>query len=214
MSRRMRRRGASPGPLAGSNGRRRAFHRPRQPVRRGRRHPAGRRRPPARAQRHRRGHDAGHAAAVRAGRPPARWWRPSRSSRLPCPRRWWRAAERLAGRAALDHASRRSGRARGADPDAAAGTKPSVLEKRARVVDATGWIALGSRLGRRPSRCAHDTAAVSGAIVGHARRGRDPMLVFGASAIVDRGDVIPAALSGGRRRGRSTSACRSIPATC
>ena len=41
--------------------------------------------------------------------------------------------------------------------------------------------------------------------------GHDPVLVFGASAIVDRGDVVPAGLSAAG--GKSfISACRSTPA--
>ncbi len=41
---------------------------------------------------------------------------------------------------------------------------------------------------------AHDTIAVRKAIERHAAAGYDPILVFGASAIVDRGDVIPQAI--------------------
>jgi molybdenum cofactor cytidylyltransferase len=41
---------------------------------------------------------------------------------------------------------------------------------------------------------AHDTAVVAAAIADLARDGADPILVFGASAIVDRGDVVPAAV--------------------
>jgi molybdenum cofactor cytidylyltransferase len=41
---------------------------------------------------------------------------------------------------------------------------------------------------------AHDTMAVAAAITRHARDGRDPILVLGASAIMDRRDVIPAGL--------------------
>jgi molybdenum cofactor cytidylyltransferase len=43
-------------------------------------------------------------------------------------------------------------------------------------------------------RCDHDDAAVARAIDELARRGRSPILVLGASAIVDRHDVIPSAL--------------------
>ncbi|TMQ03701.1 MAG: 4-diphosphocytidyl-2C-methyl-D-erythritol kinase [Deltaproteobacteria bacterium] len=41
---------------------------------------------------------------------------------------------------------------------------------------------------------AHDAAAVASAIAQHARDGLDPILVLGASAIMDRRDVIPAGL--------------------
>ena len=40
----------------------------------------------------------------------------------------------------------------------------------------------------------HETMAVAAAILSHARLGLDPILVLGASAIMDRRDVIPAAL--------------------
>jgi molybdenum cofactor cytidylyltransferase len=40
----------------------------------------------------------------------------------------------------------------------------------------------------------HETMAVAAAILSHARNGLDPILVLGASAIMDRRDVIPAAL--------------------
>jgi molybdenum cofactor cytidylyltransferase len=43
-------------------------------------------------------------------------------------------------------------------------------------------------------RVAHDVAAVAGAIARFAAEGLDPILVLGASAIMDRRDVIPAAL--------------------
>ncbi len=42
--------------------------------------------------------------------------------------------------------------------------------------------------------CPHDAAPVSRAIAELKERGCDPILLFGASAIVDRGDVIPAAV--------------------
>ena len=49
-------------------------------------------------------------------------------------------------------------------------------------------------------RVAHDVAAVAGAIARFAADGLDPILVLGASAIMDRRDVIPAAVehAGGR----------------
>lgn len=57
---------------------------------------------------------------------------------------------------------------------------------------------LGGTLGRE-LRVAHDEAAVAGAIAELAAEGCAPILVLGASAIVDRRDVVPAAIvrSGG-----------------
>ncbi len=73
------------------------------------------------------------------------------------------------------------------------GTKPSVLEKRRQSVEAR-LTAAGSRLGP-VEVCEHAIEALSTAIAAMRRTGADPILVFGASAIVDRGDVIPAALA-------------------
>lgn len=42
--------------------------------------------------------------------------------------------------------------------------------------------------------CAHERAAVTAAILAARANGRSPILVMGASAVVDRGDVIPAAV--------------------
>ncbi|MFZ4809130.1 MAG: NTP transferase domain-containing protein [Hyphomicrobiaceae bacterium] len=71
-------------------------------------------------------------------------------------------------------------------------TKTTVLDKRTRVM-ADRLAALGSRLGP-VLRVPHETAAVAAAITELATAGADPILVFAASAIVDRGDVTPAAL--------------------
>jgi molybdenum cofactor cytidylyltransferase len=49
---------------------------------------------------------------------------------------------------------------------------------------------LGSRL-EQVVRCPHEPEAVAGAVRDLATKGCSPILVFGASAIVDRGDVIP-----------------------
>jgi molybdenum cofactor cytidylyltransferase len=54
--------------------------------------------------------------------------------------------------------------------------------------------ALGSTLGD-VVLCRHDTAEVAAAIARLKAGGHDPVLVFGASAIVDRGDVVPAGLT-------------------
>jgi molybdenum cofactor cytidylyltransferase len=53
--------------------------------------------------------------------------------------------------------------------------------------------ALGSSLGEVVV-CRHDTPEVAAAIARLKASGHDPVLVFGASAIVDRGDVVPAGL--------------------
>lgn len=71
-------------------------------------------------------------------------------------------------------------------------TKPSVLAKRERV--------MRERLASTASTLAetrivpHRTADVQAAVAELAQAGCDPILLFAASAIVDRGDVIPAAL--------------------
>ena len=74
-----------------------------------------------------------------------------------------------------------------------AGTKPSILEKRRQAVEAR-LSAAGSRLGP-VEVCDHDIARLTRAIAAMHAMGADPVLVFGASAIVDRGDVIPAAVA-------------------
>ena len=73
--------------------------------------------------------------------------------------------------------------------------------------------ALGSTLGE-VVLCRHETAEVAAAITRLKAGGHDPVLVFGASAIVDRGDVVPAGLVGRRRHASFISACRSTPAIC
>ena len=71
-------------------------------------------------------------------------------------------------------------------------TRDSVLDKTAQVVGAR-LHALGSTLAFE-SRCAHDGAAIAEAIAAALAEGCDPVLVFGASAITDRRDVIPAGI--------------------
>ena len=73
------------------------------------------------------------------------------------------------------------------------GTKPSVLEKRRQAVE-TRLAAAGSKLGPVET-VDHDTALLAAAIGRQRAAGADPILVFGASAIVDRGDVIPGAVA-------------------
>ena len=72
------------------------------------------------------------------------------------------------------------------------GTKPSVLEKRRHSV-AVRLAASGSILGPVVT-CDHSIEAVAREIANLRAAGAGPILVFGASAIVDRGDVIPAAV--------------------
>jgi len=71
-------------------------------------------------------------------------------------------------------------------------TKSSVLNKRRQAI-ATRLEGLGSHLGPVET-VAHDAAAVAAAIGRMQAAGADPIIVFAASAIVDRGDVIPAGL--------------------
>jgi molybdenum cofactor cytidylyltransferase len=77
-------------------------------------------------------------------------------------------------------------------------TKESVLVKRRQAI-ASRLAALGSTLGPVET-VEHDEAAVGAAIGRLEAAGADPIIVFAASAIVDRGDVIPAGLvaAGGR----------------
>ncbi len=71
-------------------------------------------------------------------------------------------------------------------------TKPSLLQKRERVM-ADRLAAMGSTLAATLT-VPHETDAVKRAIETLKAQGRDPILVFAASAIVDRSDVIPAAV--------------------
>ena len=70
-------------------------------------------------------------------------------------------------------------------------TKGSVLKKREKVM-AERLSALGSTL-EEAEIVPHEAGAVAKAIETMMAHGRDPIIVFAASAIVDRGDVIPAA---------------------
>jgi molybdenum cofactor cytidylyltransferase len=71
-------------------------------------------------------------------------------------------------------------------------TPPSILI-RAAAAQRTRLARCGGGLAGE-ARVAHDVAAVARAIAGFAADGLDPILVLGASAIMDRRDVIPAAL--------------------
>jgi molybdenum cofactor cytidylyltransferase len=72
------------------------------------------------------------------------------------------------------------------------GTREAVLDKTARVLSAR-LEALGSALGRE-WRCSHEAAAVATAVGEAISGGHDLVLVAGASAIVDRRDVVPAGI--------------------
>ena len=72
------------------------------------------------------------------------------------------------------------------------GSKPSVLEKRRTAIEVR-LTAAGSTLAKTAT-CDHDIAAIAREIAALRAAGCDPILVFGASAIVDRGDVVPAGL--------------------
>ena len=72
------------------------------------------------------------------------------------------------------------------------GTKASVLDKTA-VVLSERLTALGSKL-HRQLRCPHEAAAIGIAIRQLREDGCDPILIFGASAITDRRDEIPAGI--------------------
>lgn len=72
------------------------------------------------------------------------------------------------------------------------GTKDSVLDKTVKVLEAR-LSALGSSL-KRQDRCDHDADAVAAAIKAQLDDGCDPVLIFGASAITDRRDEVPAGI--------------------
>ncbi|MEZ5924975.1 MAG: molybdopterin-binding/glycosyltransferase family 2 protein [Hyphomicrobiaceae bacterium] len=73
------------------------------------------------------------------------------------------------------------------------GTKASVLAKRRRVIE-DRVVAAGSEI-VQTLEVVHETSAIERAIRSLREKDCDPILVFGASAIVDRGDVIPAAVA-------------------
>ncbi len=72
------------------------------------------------------------------------------------------------------------------------GMKPALLDKNREALDAR-LKPLGSAI-TFERRVAHETGAVADAIVAAMEIGADPILLFGASAIADRRDVLPAAL--------------------
>jgi molybdenum cofactor cytidylyltransferase len=69
------------------------------------------------------------------------------------------------------------------------GTKPNVLEKR-RIAITNRVTSTGSTV-TKTEIAAHDPDAIAEAVHNASASGADPILVFGASAIVDRDDVIP-----------------------
>ncbi len=108
------------------------------------------------------------------------------------PRAAVEAAERLLADAAVrvaPFAARRAALISTILPD----TKPSLLDKNRGAIE-DRLTALGSALASE-QRVAHDTAALVAALGKAAADGADPILVFGASAITDRRDVIPAAIA-------------------
>ncbi len=72
------------------------------------------------------------------------------------------------------------------------GMKPALLDKNRTAIE-TRLKAVGASL-KFERRVAHETTALAAAIREARHAGCDPILVFGASAITDRRDVIPAAL--------------------
>jgi molybdenum cofactor cytidylyltransferase len=72
------------------------------------------------------------------------------------------------------------------------GTKPSLLDKNRSALE-DRLKSLGSEIVFE-RRIAHDTDALTAALADAVKSGADPILMFGASAITDRRDVIPAAI--------------------
>ena len=91
------------------------------------------------------------------------------------------------------------------------GLAPKVVEKTLRVTAERLAPAGAAIIAER--RVPHDEAALAAAIKELLGLGAELVIVFGASAIADRRDVIPAAISKSAAPS-SISACRSIPAIC
>jgi molybdenum cofactor cytidylyltransferase len=70
--------------------------------------------------------------------------------------------------------------------------KPSVMDKTRRLLEAR--LAPAAAHVAREERVAHDAAAVARSLADQQRAGVDLLIVFGASAVVDTDDVIPAAI--------------------
>jgi len=79
-----------------------------------------------------------------------------------------------------------------------AGTAEKVLDKTRRVL-AERLEAVGSTLGEE-IRCRHEAEEIAAAVKKLTEAGHDPVIVFGASAIIDRRDMVPAGIeaAGGR----------------
>ena len=73
------------------------------------------------------------------------------------------------------------------------GTKEGVLDKTHEVL-ASRLASMGSRIAKE-YRCAHDEDAIAASVGEALSAGYSPVLVFGASAITDRRDVVPAGIA-------------------
>ena len=102
--------------------------------------------------------------------------------------------EALTSDAPIMHVVPFSERAVGLVQTRMAATKESVLDKTTKVLEQR-LERLGSRLVAE-RRCAHQTEEVTDAIAGLLEAGVDVVLIAGASAIVDRRDVVPAGIVG------------------
>ena len=72
------------------------------------------------------------------------------------------------------------------------GTKPEILDKTVRTIDAR-VVALGSHVAEE-RRCEHTAEAIAARLGELEAAGCDPIVVVGASAIIDRRDVVPSAV--------------------
>tara|TARA_R110000824_G_scaffold155226_2_gene327657 strand:+ start:70638 stop:72257 length:1620 start_codon:yes stop_codon:yes gene_type:complete len=72
------------------------------------------------------------------------------------------------------------------------GMKPSILDKSRTILDQR-LAAMGSRIGKE-LRCGHSEEEVAASVAALLAEGFSPVLVFGASAITDRRDVVPAGI--------------------
>jgi len=72
------------------------------------------------------------------------------------------------------------------------GTKESVMDKTRRILDQR-LAAMGSHIGKE-LRCDHTQSDISKAVAELLSEGFSPVLVFGASAITDRRDIVPAGI--------------------
>jgi molybdenum cofactor cytidylyltransferase len=109
-----------------------------------------------------------------------------------------RAAAHLAGVPGAVHVAPFAPKKAALISTALPGTKPSLLEKNRSGLERR-LSAIGSSIVFE-RRVAHDASALTDALAEACATGADPVLVFGASAITDRRDAIPAAIvaAGGR----------------